>query len=369
MKIQIQTPESMANPVEKLNRLTAQKTALPILSHLVIECPHDNRVTLTATDMETEITLTMPATSPAGLAMTCDAGKLINILKTISTPLTLEKSENDYIALQAERVRWRMRTFPPSEYPTLDLPDYKPKLTATLDQGDLKTAMGKILYAMAKKDTRYTLLGCLIESAPDGLHLVATDGLRLASTFLDVNHDGAGPPVQAILSARAAKALMGLLTQGDPCTLTITDSTATLSLGDGNRFCTRLIDGKYPDWRRVIPADYPTRVEIARDTLTPPITRIGLFETDGLKMALAHIHTGGIRITPLNPREDAEEDVTAQVGGPPVSIGFNIDYLSSALGATHSDSIRIEFSHPTRAFRITDPGDPDTLHLIMPARL
>lgn len=372
MKIET-TREALLKPLQQVIGAATEKSNLPILSHIYLKAT-DNSVEMRATDLQMQLETTAEIECNRAGITTLPAKKLFDILKALppQSPVTLTLGEEDKAILKSGRSRVTLRTLPPDDFPVLKQ-RYEEESNApvriALPQSQLKILIARTKYAIAIKDVRYYLNGLLFEYHGDKFAVVATDGHRLAYSESAIDGD-ARLPFKIIIPDIAVNQLYSLLSDSDDLVqLHMSDHQLQASIG-ATAFTTNLIDGKFPDYTRVIPRYTSPPIVINRDAFRGVVQRVGLINdkpTDGI-----HLHFGknAVRATAKNYKaEDAEDELELDFLQADITIGFNPKYLIDAINALSGDLLTITLGDDSTQSAALSDAMKNGIHIIMPMRI
>jgi DNA polymerase-3 subunit beta len=332
--------DKLLGPLQQVTGIVERRHTLPILSNVLITAS-GSKVEFLATDLEVQITSRADLESAAEGSVTAGARKLYDILRSLpeDAEVSLEAKENR-MTVRAGKSRFNLQTLPAADFPRMVEAKDASK-TLTLPQRALKDALRLVQFAMAVQDIRYYLNGVLFSVDKDTLRVVATDGHRLsyASQSLGSDHGS----VEAILPRKTVLELIKLL--GD------TDETVSLAIGSNQaRFTfgsieivSKIVEGKFPDYQKVIPASHKNRVVLDRATLAQSLNRAAILSNEKIRgVRLVFTKDALSIICTNNEQEEAEEGLAVEYDGDPLDIGFNISYLLDVLN--HVDSQTVTFT-------------------------
>jgi DNA polymerase-3 subunit beta len=239
---------------------------------------------------------------------------------------------------------------------------------ATLPQNQLKRLFALVQYAMAQQDIRYYLNGLLLSLRPDGIAVVATDGHRLALASLEIVLDT--PAVEVILPRKAIVELTKLLADSDePVAFEVLDNQVRFSFGRIS-FVTKVVDGKFPDYQKVVPTNYKKHFTIPRADLQQSLQRAAILSNEKFRGVRWVLSTGSLRIVCTNSeQEEAEEELEVGYSGDALDIGFNVSYLLDVLANVQSSEIDCALGDSNSSMLITMPGDESFKYVVMPMRI
>lgn len=359
--------EALLKPLQLVVGVVERRQTLPILSNVLISLQSD-KLSLTGTDLEVEIVgqLTLPQPGESG-EITVPARKLVDICRSLPDDAEISFSEEGGRAhVNSGRSRFTLSTLPANEFPSVD--EGASKLEFKVPQQDLKYLIDSTAFAMAQQDVRYYLNGMLWEAEGDTLRAVATDGHRLA--MADCSVPGlAAEKSQAILPRKGVIELSRML-----------DGTEDIAILLGNnhlrivtpefRFTSKLVDGAYPDYQRVLPQGGTKLMEGSREVLRHAFGRTSILSNEKYRGVRLLLNSGLLKLVANNPeQEEAEEEVTVDYSGEELEIGFNVGYVLDVLGVLKGDNVRFTLSDSNSSALVEDPADPGATYVVMPMRL
>src|SRR6476659_3213655 len=325
--------------------IVERKNTIPILANVLIEAA-GSEVKLLATDLEVGLRSRCQASVAKGGSLTLPAKKLYEIIKALpETDVRIEEDKSG-VKVAADRFDSRMQTLPREDFPTL--PDGTGTYTATIPREVLKNMVAKTQFAITGEDTRYFLNGALFIQRPDSMGLVSTDGHRLA--LITVERDKAksraktAEEERVILPRKTLLELGRLLSEGDGDIQYERGENHLFFEVGGRLLISRMIDGQFPAFERVIPKGKDKRVEFDRDRLTSAVKRVALLSNERSRAVKFQIEPGKVEIAPSSPEfGEAKEALMVEYGGSPVTICFNAQYVLDFLAVVETDSVALEF--------------------------
>jgi len=366
MKITIKRQELL--PVlQTVNGVVERRQTLPILSNLLLGVSPD-RLTLTASDMEVELVASVDSTWKDTGDITLPARKLLDICRALpeGAEISLETS-GDRVNVASGKSRFTLSTLPAQEYPLVDMAEALVEFS--LPQKTLKQLLERTAFAMAHQDVRYYLNGLLLELDGSNLRAVATDGHRLA--LCDTAHEiDLKEPLQIIVPRKGVQELIRLLEETDE-EVSIRISTNHIQVRiDGLQFTSKLIDGKFPDYARVIPETGKHPVIADRGGLHQSLSRVSILSNEKYRGVRLLLDTGRLRAIAHNPeQEEAEEELEVEYGGPEMEIGFNVSYLLDALNIIKTDKVYVTINDPSSSCLLLPENSAECKYVVMPMRL
>ncbi len=367
MKISMERNQ-LLTPLQVAHAVVERRQPLPILANVLITAT-EHGFRLSATDLEVELSVPgfLEACASPG-ATTLPARKLLDLCRALpdGTRLTIE-TVGDRATVRAGRSRFSLSTLPASEFPAIDVSG--DALELELPQSELRRAIESTHFAMAQQDVRYYLNGMLLEIQDGRARLVATDGHRMAATELPVSPPE-GTSRRIIVPRKTVIEALRLLTDdGTPARLGIGNDHLTLSAADVV-FKSKVIDGSFPDYERVIPRNQDKVLDIDRLALRDAMGRVAIFANEKYRSVRLQLQPGLLRLSANNTEnEEAEDELEVDYAGAELEIGFNVSYLIDVLNALRSASVRLHLSDAGSSCLITEPGGGVGRYVIMPMRL
>lgn len=367
MKFQIDR-ESLLAPLSHLIGVVEKRQTMPILSNVLLRLA-DGTLEMTATDTEVQLVARVEVEGGEDGTVTAPARKLLDIFRLLPDQSRVNLSvRNDRLQLSAGASKFSLTTLPVESYPAFDMG--QTDLEVTLPAATFRTALEKTLFAIAQQDVRYYLKGLLIDFEGATLRTVASDGHRLA-VFQETLADGFAVNRQIIVPRKGVLELHRLLGDAaEEVVLQISPNTLRANIG-ALSFSTKLIDGRYPDYRRVLPQECATTLLVERDQLRSALGRVGLMTNEKQKSITLEASPAGEMVLTGQSMEqdDAEERLTVTTEGSPVSVGFNTGYLIEAISHVAGSEIRLSFTPAGNSCLVEDLDDPRYRCVVMPMRL
>ena len=327
--------------------IVERKNTIPILANVLLEAAGDE-VKLLATDLEVGLRSKCSASVAKGGSLTLPAKKLYEIVKALpETDVRIEEDKGG-VKVAADRFDSRMQTLPREDFPTL--PDANGKGVVTLARDVVKQMVSKTQFAITGEDTRYFLNGALFVLRPDSMSLVSTDGHRLALVTVPRDKDkgkkaGAGDGEERVILPRKTLLELGrLLGEGEGDIQFERGENHLFFEVGGRLLISRMIDGQFPAFERVIPKSNDKRVEFDRDRLTSAVRRVALLSNERSRAVKFQIDKGKVEIASSSPEfGEAKEVLIVDYNAAPVTICFNAQYVVDFLGAVETDSVALDF--------------------------
>ena len=361
------TREELLRPLQLVTGVVERRQTLPVLSNLLIEAG-DHGLSLTGSDLEVELVATHAGVSVAepGSA-TVPARKLADIWRSLPDGAAIEIAvDGDRSIVRSGRSRFTLATLPAADFPKLGAGEANISLQASCDE--VKKLVDKVAFAMAQQDVRYFLNGMLLEVADNYLRSVATDGHRMAMCTLPCSHEG--EKKQVIVPRKGVMELNRMIEASeDPVRLSLGDNHLRIEQG-GYVLTTKLVDGNFPEYQKVVPSDTSRTMEGDRDTLKQAFQRTAILSNEKYRGVRLTLEADLLTIQANNPeQEEAEETVPIQFDGERMEIGFNVGYLQDVLSVLDSDQVRMSVSDANSSALVEAVGMEDCVYVVMPMRL
>ncbi len=357
--------ESLLAALQSVIGVVERRQTMPILANLLLSADQ-GKLSVTATDLEVELVATAAIKSGADGRLTVPGRKLLDICRSLPADTTLTFSQDgDKLTVKAGRSRFVLATLPAADFPVID--ELAQQQSLKVAQADLHRLLDKTHFSMAQQDVRYYLNGMLLETDGKMLRTVATDGHRLALCEMDLPSKATGQ--QVIVPRKGVLELQRLLgTEGD-VQITIGSNHIRAQIGDV-RFTSKLIDGRFPEYSRVIPAASPKAVIADREALRAALQRTAILANEkyrGIRLALKK---NSMTLQAHNPeQEEAEEQVEVTYKGDELEVGFNVGYLLDALAAVDGSEVEIGVTDGNSSCLVRAPGATSARYVVMPMRL
>ena len=362
------TQDKMLSVLQSVSGIVERRHTLPILANVLIR-KTGSSLQFTTSDLEIQIRTTAELDGDSGnFTTTVGARKLIDILRTMPADQTvvLESSLNKVI-LKGGKSKFTLQTMPAEDFPLVqESPGFGPVFS--VPQKTLKDLLGQVSFAMAVHDIRYYLHGILFVAEGKQLSLVATDGHRLAfaSAMLDVEV----PRQEVILPRKTVIEMQRLLSDAEGVIeMQFADNQAKFGFG-GMEFVTKLVEGKFPDYNRVIPKNHKNRITLGRLPLLATLQRTAILTSDKFKGVRLNIEPGTLRVASSNAeQEEAVDELDIDYAGDNIEIGFNVTYLIDALSNMDQEMIKLELSDGNSSALFTIPENATFKYVVMPMRI
>ncbi|MCW5576302.1 MAG: DNA polymerase III subunit beta [Burkholderiales bacterium] len=366
----VQLPrDALLKPLQAVTGIVERRHTLPILSNVLIE-RNGTSLRFVATDLELQIATSCDLDKNTGeaLAITVSARKLVDILRALpeDSDVSLESS-NNRVQVKAGKSRFNLQTLPAADFPALADPG-TPQSKFTISQGAARRLLALVQYAMAQQDIRYYLNGLLLVTDGKQLRVVATDGHRLSYAVTELAESQ--EKAEVILPRKAILELARQLTDGDePLEVAIYANQVRFKFGDVD-LTTKVIDGKFPDYQRVIPSNYEKEITLDRDGLQRALQRAAILSNEKFRGVRWMLTKDSLRIScSNNEQEEAQEELEVKFGGDPLDVGFNVTYLLDVLGNVPAGDVVCSFGDANSSMLVTLPGRDDFRYVVMPMRI
>jgi DNA polymerase-3 subunit beta len=351
--------------------IVERKNTIPILANVLMEAKGD-QVSFLATDLEVGLRSKCTASVAKGGSLTLPAKKFYEIVKSLPETDIRIAEDKGGVKVAADRFDSRMQTLPREDFPTL--PEAGTVPTATLSRASLKEMVAKTHFAITGEDTRYFLNGALFVLRPDGMSLVATDGHRLA--LVTAARDARGKKdegeVRAILPKKTLGELSRLLSEGDEDIRYERGENHLFFDVGGRLLISRMIDGQFPAYERVIPKGNDKHIEFERDRLMSAVKRVALLSNERSRAVKFQIEKGKVDVTSSSPDlGEAKETLPVEYSGSPMQICFNAQYVLDFLTAVTTDTIALDLKDEVSQALMKPVGAEgyDYTYVIMPMRV
>ncbi len=362
------TQDQVLSVLQSVAGIVERRHTLPVLANVLIR-KTGNSVQLTTSDLEIQIRTTAELGGDNGnFTTTVGARKLIDILRTMPADQTMSlESTQNKLVLKGGKSRFTLQTLPAEDFPLVqEAPSFGP--TFSVPQKTLKDLMNQVSFAMAVHDIRYYLNGILFVAEGKQLSLVATDGHRLAyaSATLDVEV----PRQEVILPRKTVLELQRLLSDTEGAIeMRFASNQAKFSF-DGMEFVTKLVEGKFPDYNRVIPKNHRNHITLGRVPLLACLQRTAILTSEKFKGVRLNVEPGLLRVASNNAeQEEAVDELDIDYSGDAIEIGFNVTYLIDALSNMSQEMVKLELQDSNNSALLTNPENNAFKYVVMPMRI
>jgi len=359
--------DALLKPLQVTSGVVDRKQTMPVLGNLLLVVSGD-QLAVTATDLEIETIAYAQVLSGEEGSLTIPAKKFADICRMLPDGSTIQlKLENGRVIVRAGRSRFALATLPAEGFPTVETGGISTEFL--VPQKRLRSLIERTQFAMAQQDVRYYLNGLLFEVGSGVLRTVATDGHRLAVCELKedikINENQ-----QVIIPRKGVTEILKLLDSSDsPVTVQLGSNYIRIGVGDVT-FTSKLIDGRFPDYQRVLPQGGDKIVVADRSELSHALNRISILSNERYRSVRFALEPGLLKISTNNPeQEEAEEELAVDYNGGHLEIGFNANYVVEALGAIPETDIKMVLSDANSCCLVRGLTDDAAKYVVMPMRL
>lgn len=366
--MRLRAPRDQLLPVlQHVIGVVERRQTLPILGHVLFDASGEG-LTVTATDLEVELQASaeLPPLEPG--MITLPARKLLDIVRSLPDSAEVELAHSSgQVSLRSGRSRFTLAPLPAQDFPALE--NIAVQSEIRLPAETARQLLQRTHFAMAQQDVRYYLNGLMLETAHGDMTAVGTDGHRLAVCELSLG-DTPSQDGQVIVPRKGVQELLRLLGDVDAEIVVQLAENHLRVVAPGLRFTCRLIDGRFPDYRRVVPEESDQPVVVDRRLLREALARAAILSNEKYRGVRMRVENGVLSIIAQNPEnEQAEEELEIEYQGQEVEMGFNVTYLLDALGAIAGDVVQLSFTDVNSSCLVRDADDARCRYVIMPMRL
>jgi len=358
--------EALLKPLQAVIGVVERRQTMPILANVLLVAK-DGNVAVTATDLEVELVANAEVEVEGAGEVTVPGRKLLDICRALPQEASLSIAlSGEKLAIKSGRSKFSLTTLPAADFPTVE--DINAGQTIGLPQATLCKLLDKTHFSMAQQDVRYYLNGLLVETDGKYLRAVATDGHRLA--LCQVQLGGKKMPEQQVIVPRKGVLELQRLMSGEgDVDLQMGSNHIRIEL-EGIRFTSKLIDGRFPEYERVIPQDTDNQLTADREAFRGALQRTAILSNEKYRGIRLIIKKSGLLLQAHNPeQEEAEEEVEVEYSGDDIEIGFNVNYLLDAIGAVEGDSVTLSVVDSNSSCLVREPGNDSSKFVVMPMRL
>ncbi|EJG1086330.1 DNA polymerase III subunit beta [Vibrio parahaemolyticus] len=357
----------LIKPLQQVSGALGGRPTLPILGNLLIKV-EENVLSMTATDLEVELVskVTLEGDFEAG-SITVPSRKFLDICRGLPDDAIITfVLEGDRVQVRSGRSRFSLATLPANDFPNIE--DWQSEVEVSLSQADLRTLIDKTQFSMANQDVRYYLNGMLFEIDGTTLRSVATDGHRMAVSQTQLGADFAQK--QIIVPRKGVQELVKLMDAPEqPAVLQIGSSNVRAEVNNFI-FTSKLVDGRFPDYRRVLPQHTNKTLIASCDELRQAFSRAAILSNEKFRGVRVNLAGSEMRITANNPeQEEAEEMLDVTFEGDPIEIGFNVSYVLDVLNTLRCEKVQVSMSDANASALIENADDDSAMYVVMPIRL
>ena len=357
--------EALLKPLQAVIGVVERRQTMPILANVLL-IAKDGEVSVTGTDLEVELVANIDVRVDSPGEVTVPGRKLLDICRALPDDAEIAISQSgEKLSIKSGRSKFSLTTLPAAEFPTVE--DINAGKSVTVSQVALGRLLDKTHFSMAQQDVRYYLNGLLLETGNNKLRAVATDGHRLA--LCEVDLEGDAEEQQVIVPRKGVLELQRLMSGEGELTIELGSNHIRIQL-EGIRFTSKLIDGRFPEYERVIPQDNSNSMSAERNVFKDALQRTAILSNEKYRGIRLIIRDNGMVLQAHNPeQEEAEEELEIEYSGDEIEIGFNVNYLLDALGAIESDEVNLAVVDGNSSCLLREPGKDDCKYVVMPMRL
>lgn len=361
------TREDLLKPLSYVAGVVERRQTLPVLSYILLR-QKEGEMTLTGTDLEIEVIAKVNKTDGGDVEMTLPARKLYDICRALPTDANINiKKEGEKSIVKSGKSRFALVTVPVADFPFVQASQWEQALT--LKQNQLRGLLEQTHFCMAQQDVRYYLNGLLLEITGKKIRAVATDGHRMAisESILDKNVKA---EKQVIVPRKGIQEILRLLGDSeDQVELEFGANHIRLRAAD-YIFTSKLIDGRYPDYNKVIPGKQSKKLNLDRNLFRETLGRVAILSSEKYRGVRLSLSNKAIRFTAHNPeQEEAQEEISTEYTGEGMEIGFNVNYMIEAISALPTENVEFGLNDPNSSCTLASPGAAYPQYVIMPMRL
>ncbi|MEZ5531586.1 MAG: DNA polymerase III subunit beta [Steroidobacteraceae bacterium] len=360
------TRAEVLNPLQSVIGVVERRQTMPILANVLLAA-RNNRLSITGTDLEVELVASSEANVQQAGDVTVPGRKLLDIFRALpeEAKVTLT-TEGDRVVVRAGRSRFTLSSLPAAEYPVVE--EIHAQQTLSVPQPEFRRLIEKTHFSMAQQDVRYYLNGLLVEAEGPSLRAVATDGHRLAICECTLEQPAKNAQ-QVIVPRKGVLELQRLLGTDGAIELAIGTNHIRAQIGDV-RFTSKLIDGRFPEYSRVIPSSPSRLIEGDREALRHALQRTAILSNEKYRGVRLSVKPDLLTVQAHNPeQEEAEDQVEVNYQGDEVEIGFNVTYLLDALAAVDGEKVQIGLGDANSSCLIRADAGARARYVVMPMRL
>jgi DNA polymerase-3 subunit beta len=358
--------EDLLTPLQSVIGVVERRQTMPVLANVLLSA-RENRLSITGTDLEVELVAAHAVSVQQAGDVTVPGRKLLDIFRALPEKTSVSlTTDGERVALRAGRSRFTLSSLPAAEFPVIE--EINSQQVLSVSQGALRRLIDKTHFSMAQQDVRYYLNGMLLETEGKALRAVATDGHRLALCETPLQA-AAKTAQQVIVPRKGVLELQRILGSDGELELAIGTNHVRVQIGD-IRFTSKLIDGRFPEYGRVVPSTPTKIVQADRDPLRQALQRTAILSNEKYRGIRLTLHSDLLTVQAHNPeQEEAEDQLEVGYKGDDLEIGFNVNYLLDALAALDTDKVEIGLNDANTSCLIRAPGTTDTKYVVMPMRL
>jgi DNA polymerase-3 subunit beta len=367
MQIKQASRDALLKPLQAVSGIVERRHTLPILANVLLE-QKDGKLFVTATDLEMQITAHSELAGKQDQAVTVGARKLQDLLRALPDDATINVDANSgKMTVRAARSRFNLQTLPAADYPRMGLAQDQHQ-SLSLPQKQFRGLLKLAEFAMAQQDIRYYLNGMLLVVDKGALQAVATDGHRLSYASIAVPGDRTR---QEVILPRKTVLELGKLLEDSDAEVTLDILANQVRFRFSNiELTSKVVDGKFPDYNRVIPTGHSKRLELSRSVLLQALQRAAILSNEKFRGVRLVLGADQLKIICTNSeQEEAEEELEVAYKGESLDIGFNITYLLDVLQNLATDQVVLSLGDANSSALITMQDRADYKYVVMPMRI
>ena len=358
--------EKLLAPLQAVIGVVERRQTMPVLANVLLGVAQ-GKLSIAATDLEVELVAATEVAVQQPGDITVPGRKFLDILRALPEKSTVSMAvEGEKVVIRAGRSRFSLSTLPAAEFPVIE--DINAQQTVQIPRKELARLLEKTHFSMAQQDVRYYLNGMLLEIDGAMLRAVATDGHRLALCEATLESK-AKTSQQVIVPRKGVLELQRVLTEEGTAAVAIGSNHVRAQIGDV-RFTSKLIDGRFPEYSRVIPAAPGAAIRADRDILRQALQRTAILSNEKYRGIRINVRNNAITVQAHNPeQEEAEEEIEVTYTGADLEVGFNVNYLLDALSAIDGQEVELGLTDSNSSCLIRSPGNSSARYVVMPMRL
>ena len=364
------TKENLIKALQKVIGVVEKRQSMPILSHVLLKKGSEG-FHVVASDLEVQLSskINFEETSDFAADITIPGRKLFDIGKGLPDKalIEIEKKDEGKLQIESKKSKFTLSALDAKTFPLMENKDEN-SVEFSLDSSDLKEVFSKTAFAMAQQDVRYYLNGLFMKISNKELYGVATDGHRLAKAGSSIKAS-IDDEVSVIIPRKGVLEIDKQIEENKELKITASKNHMQVDSGDAMAI-TKLIDGKFPDYEKVIPKDTDKLILVDCKIFKEALTRVSILSNDRFRGVRLHFENGEIKVSANNPeKEEASDDIKADYSGDNMEVGFNVNYLLDVIGAIRTKNLQIQLKDSNSSALLTPENDPDSSYVVMPLRL
>ena len=366
MKISIER-EVLLKPLQQVIGAVEKRQTMQILGNVLLRAEL-GELRLVATDLEIELVAEIQHAVEVPGQVTVPARKLLDICRALPDGALIElRKEGERFVVSSGRSKFTLSTLPVEDFPSLD--DMQSEQAFSVQQRELLELIERTSFAMAQQDVRYYLNGLMVEMEPNVVRSVATDGHRLSLCEIAAT-TGAEESRQVIVPRKGVMELARLLEHSDELVSVEVGGNHIRCSFSGLRYTSKLIDGRFPDYKRVVPSDDGSLLQVSREGLRQALSRTAILSNEKYRGVRMELSRNSLKLQAHNPeQEEAEEELAVVYEGPELEIGFNVNYLMDVVAHLEGEDLAIRLRDSGSSVLVRDGTLTHALYVVMPIRL